>query len=163
MRKRRPPQSAMTREDWLRLGLDALMENGPSALALEALAKRAGRTKGSFYHHFGGRRDFVLAMLALWREDSAETLAALNADLEAAIRKLDDPEAVAFVAGVDEKRIEALRLAQAAPESAAARDYATLLYAVYIGTLSLKAQTKTCGRDMLALATETIEAHWHDD
>lgn len=163
MRERRPPKSAMTREDWLRLGLDALAEGGPSALVLEALTKRAGRTKGSFYHHFRDHRDFILALLALWRARTDLPLDALNPALERAIRGLEGAETAALIAAVDAERIERLRRRQAAPDNPAAADYATLFYAAYLGALFLPGTSSARSASLLALAGEMIEAHWHDD
>ena len=40
------------RDDWLALGLERLAAEGPRALRLENICAAAGRTRGSFYHHF---------------------------------------------------------------------------------------------------------------
>lgn len=56
------------KEDWLDLGARLLAEEGPQALTLERLTAAAERTRGSFYHHFRDREDFVLAMIARWRK-----------------------------------------------------------------------------------------------
>lgn len=117
-------------EDWLAFGAQRLREGGPEALALDRLCAAAGRTKGSFYHHFPtmgaftGRvlarwRDAALAGLESWREADPEAprrarLAALSqaADdrLEANIRGLAarDPGAKALVAEVDAARESAI-------------------------------------------------------
>lgn len=57
-----------TKEDWLDLGARLLADEGPAALTLERLTAAAQRTRGSFYHHFTDREDFVLAMIARWRK-----------------------------------------------------------------------------------------------
>jgi AcrR family transcriptional regulator len=54
--------------DWLALGLDALAEQGPAGLTIEALCRRAGKTKGSFYAHFPAIEAFLAALAAHWRE-----------------------------------------------------------------------------------------------
>jgi len=54
------------KEDLLREGLDILAANGPDGLTVEALSKRLGCTKGSFYHHFDGRDAYVGALLEFW-------------------------------------------------------------------------------------------------
>jgi AcrR family transcriptional regulator len=54
------------KEDLLREGLDILAANGPDGLTVDALCKRLGCTKGSFYHHFDGRDAYVGALLEFW-------------------------------------------------------------------------------------------------
>lgn len=54
--------------DWLDLGLSTLASDGPSSIRIEYLCDRAGRTKGSFYHHFKNREAFVEALLVRWED-----------------------------------------------------------------------------------------------
>jgi len=56
------------REDWFRMGLEALAENGPEALKAARLARRLGVTTGSFYWHFGCVADFQSELLEYWKE-----------------------------------------------------------------------------------------------
>src|ERR1700761_9402984 len=58
----------LSKADWLILGQRLLSEEGPSGLGIDRLTQAAGRTKGSFYHHFQGRDDFLTALMAHWRE-----------------------------------------------------------------------------------------------
>ncbi|HMK88996.1 MAG TPA: helix-turn-helix domain-containing protein [Methylocystis sp.] len=60
--------SRFKKEDWLDLGARLLGQEGPSALTLERLTAAAGRTRGSFYHHFTDRDAFVRALMQRWRE-----------------------------------------------------------------------------------------------
>ncbi|MGB0506322.1 MAG: TetR/AcrR family transcriptional regulator, partial [Pikeienuella sp.] len=73
-----------TREDWLDFGLAQLAKEGPDALSIHPLCKAAGRTIGSFYHHFKDHAGFVDALLARWRKLNTE-------DVITAIDALDDP------------------------------------------------------------------------
>jgi AcrR family transcriptional regulator len=57
-----------TRQDWLDEGLAVLRTEGDQGLTVEALCARMGRTKGSFYHHFAGRDDFVVRLLEHWEQ-----------------------------------------------------------------------------------------------
>lgn len=59
--------SRYTKEDWMKLGARLLAEEGAAALTIERLTAAAGRTRGSFYHHFADRDAFVAAMMARWR------------------------------------------------------------------------------------------------
>ncbi len=60
-------QPRLTREDWLEQALDVLAED-PEHLHVEALAKRLGVSKGSFYWHFDNRAQFVLELARYWRD-----------------------------------------------------------------------------------------------
>ncbi len=123
--------------DWVRAGLTQLADQGISGVKVEALAKRMGITKGSFYWHFKDREALLVAMLADWRRRAtvdiinrlnhsegvpAERLrkllrlpvtgksASWGADVELAIRLWGrhDPNARATLAEVDEIRIKHL-------------------------------------------------------
>jgi AcrR family transcriptional regulator len=70
-----------TREDWVVFGLDALEKEGPSAIRIEELARRAGRTPGSFYAHFKSRDQLLDAMLQAWLEFKVERARQLDSQL----------------------------------------------------------------------------------
>ncbi len=74
----------MTREDWLERGLAALADEGVAGLSVERLCVLAGKTRGSFYHHFKDHNEFVMAMLEHWREAS-------TARIIAAVSGVSDP------------------------------------------------------------------------
>lgn len=63
-----PAPRRFRRDDWLALGLDALAEQGPAGLTIEALCRRAGKTKGSFYAHFPAIEAYLAALAGHWRE-----------------------------------------------------------------------------------------------
>jgi AcrR family transcriptional regulator len=71
----------LSAQDWLDQGLKALAANGAGALKAESLAKAMGVSRGSFYWHFADIAAFRIAILAHWREVSAERVIA---DLEVA-------------------------------------------------------------------------------
>jgi AcrR family transcriptional regulator len=71
----------LSAQDWLDRGLKALAAKGAGALKAESLAKSMGVSRGSFYWHFADIAAFRNAILAHWREVSAERVIA---DLEAA-------------------------------------------------------------------------------
>jgi AcrR family transcriptional regulator len=65
------------RDDWVVFALDALEQEGIGALRIEALARRAGRTPGSFYAHFKSRDELLEAVIEAWNDyklDSSMTL-----------------------------------------------------------------------------------------
>lgn len=124
-----PPRPArFSRADWLALGLAALAEQGPAGLTVEALCRRAGKTKGSFYAHFEAIEAYLAALAAHWRETHTQRLMqeadkgeaaddrlmaldrmalALDARVEQGMRRLAQLDAgvAAVCAGVDRERI----------------------------------------------------------
>ena len=63
-----------SRRNWIHEGLRILAEEGDGALTVDALCARLDRTKGSFYHHFGGRPGFVEALLNEWERAATDRL-----------------------------------------------------------------------------------------
>lgn len=72
--------------DWIAVAMDALVEGGVSAVAVEALAARLGATKGSFYHHFTNRDALITAALEEW--ERRDTIG-----VRERLRLIDDPRA----------------------------------------------------------------------
>lgn len=54
---------SVTRESLLRLGVELLTEQTYSSTGLDALLRRAGVPKGSFYHHFASKADYTHAVI----------------------------------------------------------------------------------------------------
>lgn len=54
----------LTRDDWIEAGLKTLDLEGYTAISGERLARRLNVTRGSFYHHFRSREDFMRALLS---------------------------------------------------------------------------------------------------
>lgn len=57
------------REHLLAEGLDILAASGPNGLTVDSLCRKLGCTKGSFYHHFRNRDDYVRHLLEFWVEE----------------------------------------------------------------------------------------------
>jgi AcrR family transcriptional regulator len=118
---------------WIAVALRLLAESGPDAVGIEALARRLGATKGSFYHHFADRPALLAALLAQWETRAAmgvidrveaaggsgsarlwalmETVAREGAaSPEPAIRlwARSDPEALAALGRIDRARLDYL-------------------------------------------------------
>lgn len=79
------------KEIWLDEGLVVLEEEGPLCLSIDNLATRLGKTKGSFYHHFQNRDQFIDALLSYYETKTTEDIfreADLEKELEARRKKL---------------------------------------------------------------------------
>jgi AcrR family transcriptional regulator len=75
MSPKAPPASRTTRAQYFELGLDLLAEGGAPAVTIDALCSRLTVTKGSFYHHFQGVRDFMAQLLLYWEDRYGHRLA----------------------------------------------------------------------------------------
>ena len=64
------------RQAWIEEGFRLLVEEGDGALTVDALCRRLGRSKGSFYHHFGGRPGYIDALLGEWEQQATDRLIA---------------------------------------------------------------------------------------
>ena len=81
---KRLDEPTLTAIDWAEAALQLIAEAGLSALTVEALAARLGVTKGSFYWHFQGRSELLVAALGRWeRRATAEAIAGLSAVTDA--------------------------------------------------------------------------------
>lgn len=77
----------LTAADWAEAALQMIAESGLSALTVDALAKRLGVTKGSFYWHFGTRSGLLVAALARWEHNTTtEAMRGLDAIPDPRIR-----------------------------------------------------------------------------
>lgn len=149
-----------SKTDWLEMTIVLLGEEGPEAMTIEKLCEAAGRTRGSFYHHFGDHNSFLHVLLEFWQEQytlrvmktvgepsessssALEHLHALahdlNFDVEVNIRRLvaRHPSLQKIVSQVDQTRIGFLEEHYKRVEnrvSLEARWIAELEYAVFIG------------------------------
>ena len=70
----------LSRDGWLELALETLVEQGHSKFSLDALIAAMPVGKGSFYHHFRNREEFLLALVEFWdRHETQNVIAALEA------------------------------------------------------------------------------------
>jgi AcrR family transcriptional regulator len=154
----------LSREDWENAAIDAIAAGGLGAVAVEPLAASLGVTKGSFYAHFGSRRELVDAALARWEMSHSASLADLSTIEDPAKRlemalasaiafsqsgqpsahlrllgEMSDPVVRGAVARVDAARIARLAASYRAAGFGAKRAErrARLAYATYVGLLVL--------------------------
>jgi AcrR family transcriptional regulator len=64
----------LTKQDWIKAGLKALLVSGADSLRAEALAKTLGVSRGSFYWHFAHVNAFHAAVLEEWERVATETV-----------------------------------------------------------------------------------------
>ena len=72
-------------EKWITAGFEALIADGPAALAAEPMARRLGTTKGSFYWHFKDVPAYHAALVRHWHADAL-------ADVMTRLQSEDAPE-----------------------------------------------------------------------
>jgi AcrR family transcriptional regulator len=73
-RRTKSPSRPLSASDWIGLAMDAIVEGGVAAVAVEPLAVRLGTTKGSFYHHFPNRDALIVAALEEWERSHTEAI-----------------------------------------------------------------------------------------
>jgi AcrR family transcriptional regulator len=118
---------------WLEEGLKTLATKGPGALSIEKLARATGKTKGSFYHHFNSREQYIEALLKYHENNTMDriieitskvadshtrrekllkvTFQEISGDLELAIRAwaLYDPMVRTFQYNLDRRRLDHIK------------------------------------------------------
>jgi len=69
-----------TRSDIISIGTDLIASLGFNATGIDAVLKEAGVPKGSFYHYFGSKEDFGLAVIDRFAARYDERLASFLSD-----------------------------------------------------------------------------------
>ena len=158
------PHARLSAADWERGALEMIAEEGVAALAVEALARRLGVTKGSFYWHFKNREALLQAALVRWEADDERELARhigeagdpprerlgalfrwVSGEAQAhriyaaLLQALDHPQVKPMMTRVSQRRMAFLVQAfgQGGLDADAAHHRARLTYAAYVGFLQL--------------------------
>ncbi|HET8941119.1 MAG TPA: helix-turn-helix domain-containing protein [Rudaea sp.] len=173
-------RTRLSAEDWECGALDLIAEHGMAALAVEALARRLGVTKGSFYWHFPNRESLLKAALERWEaqdttgvfdqvehlSDPRERLRELfrrsgreaqsHVIYSALLHALDNPLVQPLMERMAQRRMDFLARAyrQIGMDQRAADHRARLAYAAYVGFLQLAVQL-----GMPRLAQSEFEAY----
>ena len=152
--------------DWEQAALDLIAAHGVGAVAVEALARQLGVTKGSFYWHFPTREALLKAALQRWeRHDTDALLAEVDPIAEprerlrelfrrtgreakshviysALLRALDQPIVQPVMERVSQQRMDFLTRAyrELGMDKRVAAQRARLAYAAYVGFLQLTLQ-----------------------
>lgn len=69
-----PVREASTREKILEVGAQAIADKSFNSCGLAEILRRAGVPKGSFYHYFGSKEDFGVALIEKSMEEYLEVL-----------------------------------------------------------------------------------------
>ena len=77
----------VTRDDWLNIARDVLINNGVADVKVLTLAKRLGVSRSSFYWYFENRTDLLEALLSEW---AARNTAGLVAHCEREARSITE-------------------------------------------------------------------------
>lgn len=159
----KPERARLSAEDWELAALHLISEQGVGALAVEALARQLGVTKGSFYWHFRTREALLNAALERWeqygerevinqiaqiadpRKRLPELFRRVAHELQphrvyaALLKALDHPQVIPVMARVSQRRMEFLTTAysEAGLPPVEALNRARLTYAAYVGFLQL--------------------------
>jgi len=159
------PTRSLTRDDWLTAALDALLHEGPAAVAVQPLARRLAATKGSFYWHFASRDELLRETLQRWEvvatddviaaveassQPAAEKARALFAQVTASSARhpgqlsllaaaATHPDVAAAIERSTQRRVEyvAKLLREVGLRPAVAQRRAILAYATYLGHAQL--------------------------
>lgn len=59
---------------WLEEGLKILTTKGPASLSIESLINATGKTKGSFYHHFKSREQYIEQLLEYYEKTTVDEI-----------------------------------------------------------------------------------------
>ena len=159
-------RATLTPADWEQAALELIADKGVSGLGVEPLARRLDITKGSFYWHFPGRNELLVAALERWENQDRQHLkVSLGAEMSPSQRLSqfvwrtsqqtlthriylalcaapEDPRIGPVLKRVTARRIRYLAAAveELGLEPSAARQRANLLYSSYVGYLQLQAQ-----------------------
>ena len=147
-----------SKADWLEFALDVLVNKGPDALKIEPLCKLKTVSKGSFYHHFKNRADFIDQLMLHWFEKMTldfiaqanqqstplerleqldKIISGTNIEAELHIRAwaLKEPHIGIHLAKIDQQRQQYLKTCSVAlgVQPALAPDVATMAYSSFLG------------------------------
>jgi len=147
-----------SKNDWLDFSLSVLIEKGPEKLKIMPLCELKKVSKGSFYHHFTSRADFIDQLMTYWYEKMTvdfiakantessplarlekldQVISSHNIEAELHIRAwaLKEPNIAKHLAKIDQQRQGYLSdcYIELGMEKAQAQDIALMAYANFLG------------------------------
>ena len=94
----------ITKKSWLKEGLDVLANLGAEKLTIDTLCIQLGVTKGSFYHHFKNRQNFIESLLAYWEEVNTLAVIKLSEGLGDTREKIKEITSIASMSSSQERK-----------------------------------------------------------
>jgi len=166
---------SISKKKWIQVGLTLLAEKGENYLRIQTLADTLDVTKGSFYHHFKNRHDFVENIFTYWQERNTENLIKISrlekdtksqadillnmaydisTDEDVALRNLamHDKRYAKYQKQIDQQRINYLHEMNEKfiKDSEEVKLLSLLDYAIYVGLrLIIPQQDKECFKEMI--------------
>lgn len=161
-------QISAAKKDWLEFALKVLIKHGPEQLKIQPLCDAKGVSKGSFYHHFSSRADFVDQLMEYWyqsmtvsfieqanteaspleRLEKLDTVIANNktgAEIHIRAWALKTPSIRPHLEKIDQQRIAYLAECYQGLglEPQMASDYALMAYANFLGMQQIHPKPRT--------------------
>lgn len=106
----REQEAARTRERLIEAGLRLAERTGLAAMSVNLVVDEAGVSKGSFFHHFGDRAGYLLALHRGFHERLAEEIEAAVAGIPPGRRRLLDAAGTYLDACLRDRGVRALLL-----------------------------------------------------
>lgn len=78
----------LTREDWIKAGLQQLADEGIHKVRIEALARLLKISKGSFYHYFRDHQELLDSMLDYWEVHATKLIVQSMEQPDASLEQL---------------------------------------------------------------------------
>jgi len=72
------PNIKVNSEDWIKKGIELFSQGGIDALNIEKMANLLNCTKGSFYHHFKSREDYIDQILEYYYKSRKNMLESMG-------------------------------------------------------------------------------------
>ena len=82
------PNIKVSSEDWIKNGIGLFSQGGIDALNVEKMAKALNCTKGSFYHHFKSREDYVNQIVEYYYKTRQNMLQSMGSLYNSPIERL---------------------------------------------------------------------------
>jgi len=154
----KPHQRRNSKDDWLEFSLQVLIDKGPEQLKIMSLCALKKVSKGSFYHHFKSRGEFIEQLMRYWYQKMTldfitkantestplarlekldQVISSHNIEAELHIRAwaLKEPSIAMHLANIDQQRQAYLAdcYTELGMEHAQAQDIALMAYANFLG------------------------------
>lgn len=91
----------LSKEDWLDFALQVLIKSGPEQLKIMSLCTLKNVTKGSFYHHFKNRDEFIEQLMEHWFNKTTLQLISLANQADSPYERLEQLDQMLAVTDIE--------------------------------------------------------------